>query len=154
MTGIIEQINAISVTNTHKLHDLLDRVLSIQSTVFTNEEIRLDQQRVAFVSDVDDHMVLVQRDMNTFNVIARVIKDNEIVAECVISIDGEFKENYARMDAALKAKVSIWFTGIGSIDTTDLQDDTDADVESSAVDGDVVDVVDAVPADDSSEASE
>lgn len=151
MTGIIEQINAISVTNTYKLHDLLDRVLSIQNTVFANEEIRLDQQRVAFVSDVDDHVLLVQRDMNTFNVIARVIKDNEIVAECVISIDGEFKENYARMDAALKAKVSTWFTGIGSIDTTDLQDDTDADVESPAVDGDVVDVADTVPVDDSSE---
>lgn len=146
MTGIIEQINAISVTNTYKLHDLLDRVLSIQSGIFPDSEIKLDQERIAFVSQIDDYTAIVQRDMNTFNIVARIVKDGDIVAECVASVDGEFNEKYARMYGETKLKVSTWFTEIGNIDVTTLQDGTESDkaeaVEESASDeNDVVEVV-------------
>ena len=94
MTDIIKQLNAISMTNTYKLHDLLDKVLSIQFVNFPENEIKFDQERVAFVSQIDEHVLVVQRDMNTFTVISRVVKDNDILAECVISVDGQFNEKY------------------------------------------------------------
>ena len=121
MTDIIKQLNAISMTNTYKLHDLLDKVLSIQFVNFPENEIKFDQERVAFVSQVDEHVLVVQRDMNTFTVISRVVKDNDILAECVISVDGQFNEKYGRMDPELKKKVSTWFTEIGVIDVKTLE---------------------------------
>ena len=50
MTDIISQLNAISLTNTYKTHDLLDRVLTILNINFPTNEIRFDNERVAFVT--------------------------------------------------------------------------------------------------------
>lgn len=121
MTDIIKQLNAISMTNTYKLHDLLDKVLSIQFVNFPENEIKFDQERVAFVSQIGEDAIIVQRDMNTFTVVSRVVKGNDILAECVISVDGGFNEKYGRMDPELKKKVSTWFTEIGIIDVKTLE---------------------------------
>ena len=129
MTDIIKQLNAISMTNTYKLHDLLDKVLSIQFVNFPENEIKFDQERVAFVSQIDEHVLVVQRDMNTFTVISRVVKNNDILAECVISVDGQFNEKYGRMDPELKKKVSAWFTEIGVIDVKTLESSEPAEAE-------------------------
>ena len=118
--NIVKQLNDISVTNTYKLHDLLDKVLGIQFVIFPGNEIKFDQDRVAFVSTVGEYTLVVQRDMNTFTVVARVIKDNLIMAECVVSVVGDFNEKYGRMDAEMKGKVSTWFTEIGAIDVNIL----------------------------------
>jgi len=120
MTDIIKQINDVSVTNTYKVHDLLDRVLHIQYMNFPENEIKFDQERIAFVSQIGENTIIVQRDMNTFTVVSRVVKDNDILAECVISVDGGFNEKYVRMDPDLKKKVSVWFTEIGVIDVNTL----------------------------------
>lgn len=121
MTDIIKQLNAICMTNTYKLHDLLDKVLSIQFVNFPENEIKFDQERVAFVSQIGEDAIIVQRDMNTFTVVSRVVKGNDILAECVISVDGQFNEKYGRMDPELKKKVSTWFTEIGVIDVKTLE---------------------------------
>lgn len=133
MTNIIKQLNDISVSNTYKLHDLLDRVLEIQSINFPNNEIKFDQERVAFVSQVNGYSIIVLRDMNTFTVVSRVVKDDAIAAECVVSVVGDFNERYARMDAEIKTKTSTWFTEIGNIDTSILKDyDEDTPSENEA----------------------
>ena len=120
MTDIIKQLNDVSVINTYKVHDLLDKVLGIQYVNFPENEIKFDQERIAFVSQIGENTIIVQRDMNTFTVVSRVVKGNDILAECVISVDGGFNEKYARMDPELKKKVSAWFTEIGIIDVNTL----------------------------------
>jgi hypothetical protein len=120
MTDIIKQLNDVSVINTYKIHDLLDRVLHIQYVNFPENEIKFDQERIAFVSQIGENTIIVQRDMNTFTIVSRVVKGNDILAECVVSVDGGFNEKYSRMDPELKKKVSAWFTEIGVIDVNTL----------------------------------
>lgn len=129
MTDIVKQLNDISVANTYRLHDLLDKVLGIQFTVFPTSEIKFDQDRIVFVSEVDGYNCIVQRDMNTFTVVARVVKGNDIVAECVVSVVGEFNEKFGRMDSELKSKVVAWFDTIGEIDTAGLINGTEPEAE-------------------------
>lgn len=121
MNDLIKQLNDISVVNTYKSHDLLERVLNIEGVNFPTNDINFDQERVAFVCNVGDSAIVVQRDLNSFTVVARVAKGNDVVAECVISVMGEFNERYTnRIDSDLKAKVSAWFTEIGKINVQDL----------------------------------
>jgi hypothetical protein len=131
MTDIIKQLNDVSVINTYKVHDLLDKVLGIQYVNFPENEIKFDQERIAFVSQIGENNIIVQRDMNTFTVVSRVVKGNDILAECVISVDGGFNEKYARMDPELKKKVSAWFTEIGIIDVNTLITGEPAEAETA-----------------------
>lgn len=130
MTDIISQLNTISLANTYKAHDLLDRVLAVLSVNFPTNEIRFDNERVAFVTEVEGFVFIVQRDLNTFTVVSRVASGNDLIAECTIDIDGRFKETYGRMsNAELKAKISTWFTEVGNIDVTTLQTEAPAEAE-------------------------
>ena len=130
MTDIISQLNTISLTNTYKTHDLLDRVLTILSINFPTNEIRFDNERVAFVTDVEGFTFIVQRDLNSFTVVSRVATGNDLIAECTVDVDGRFKETYSRMsNAELKAKISSWFTEVGNIDVTTLQTEAPAEAE-------------------------
>lgn len=131
MTDIIKQLNDVSVINTYKVHDLLDKVLGIQYVNFPENEIKFDQERIAFVSQIGEDTIIVQRDMNTFTVVSRVVKGNDILAECVVSVDGGFNEKYARMDPELKKKVSTWFTEIGVIDVNTLITGEPAEAETA-----------------------
>lgn len=132
MTDIIKQLNAISMTNTYKLHDLLDNVLGIEFMTFPESEIKFDADHVSFTSQIGEYRAIVQRDMNAFTVVTRIVKDSDIVAECVISVDGQFNEKYARMNAEIKNRVSAWFTAIGEIDVTTLQSSEPDEAESEA----------------------
>ncbi len=130
MNDIIAQLNTISLANTYKTHDLLDRVLAILSINFPTNEIRFDNERVAFVAEVEGFTFIVQRDLNTFTVVSRVAAGNDLIAECTADIDGRFKETYGRMsNTALKAKISTWFTEVGNIDVTTLQSEAPAEAE-------------------------
>ena len=139
MTDIIKQLNDVSVINTYKVHDLLDRVLHIQYVNFPENDIKFDQERIAFISQIDENAIIVQRDMNTFTVVSRVVKDNDILAECVISVDGGFNEKYSRMDPELKKKVSAWFTEIGVIDVKTLITSEPAEAEEPVAEPETVD---------------
>ena len=130
MNDIISQLNTISLANTYKTHDLLDRVLAILSINFPTNEIRFDNERVAFVTEVEGFTFIVQRDLNTFTVVSRVAAGNDLIAECTADIDGRFKETYGRMsNTALKAKISTWFTEVGNIDVATLQSEAPAEAE-------------------------
>jgi hypothetical protein len=130
MTDIISQLNTISLANTYKTHDLLDRVLAILNINFPTNEIRFDNERVAFVAEVEGYTFIVQRDLNTFTVVSRVVTGNDLIAECTVDIDGRFKETYGRMsNTDLKAKISTWFTEVGNIDVTTLQSEAPAEAE-------------------------
>ena len=138
MTDIISQLNAISLTNTYKTHDLLDRVLTILNINFPTNEIRFDNERVAFVAEVEGYTFIVQRDLNTFTVVSRVVTGNDLIAECTVDIDGRFKETYGRMsNTDLKAKISTWFTEVGNIDVTTLQSEAPAEAEQNVPDENV-----------------
>lgn len=129
MTDIVKQLNDISVANTYRIHDLLDRVLGIQFTVFPTSEIKFDQDRIAFVSEVNGYNCIVQRDMNTFTVVARVVRGNDIVAECVVSVVGDFNEKFGRMESEIKSKVVAWFDAIGEINVAELINGTEPEAE-------------------------
>lgn len=122
MNDIVSKINDISVTNTWKTHDLLDRVLEAEAINFPTNEIKFDGDHVAFVTDIDEYRLVVIRDLNAFVVAARAVKNGNVVAECTVTIDGQFNETYGRIqNIDIKHKISDWFTAIGSIDTTHLQ---------------------------------
>ena len=122
MNDIVSKINDISVTNTWKTHDLLDRVLEAEAINFPTNEIKFDGDHVAFVTNIDEYRLVVIRDLNAFVVAARAVKDGNVVAECTVTVDGQFNETYGRIqNIDIKHKISDWFTAIGSIDTTHLQ---------------------------------
>jgi hypothetical protein len=122
MNDIVSKINDISVTNTWKTHDLLDRVLEAEAINFPTNEIKFDGDHVAFVTDIDEYKLVVIRDLNAFVVAARAVKNGNVVAECTVTIDGQFNETYGRIqNIDIKHKISDWFTAIGNIDTTHLQ---------------------------------
>lgn len=122
MNDIVSKINDISVTNTWKTHDLLDRVLEAEAINFPTNEIKFDGDHVAFVADIDEYRLVVIRDLNAFVVAARVVKDGAVVAECTVTVDGQFHETYGRIqNIDIKHKISDWFTAIGNIDTVHLQ---------------------------------
>lgn len=121
MTELLKNINDVSVANTYKTHDLLDRVLTLENLQFPTNEIRFDNERVTFVTTVDEYTLLTQRDLNNFIVVSRVAKGNDVLAECTIDILGQFNERYARIpNVEFKNKISAWFTEIGNIDITQL----------------------------------
>jgi hypothetical protein len=122
MNDIVSRINDISVTNTWKTHDLLDRVLEAEAINFPTNEIKFDGDHVAFVTDIDEYRLVVIRDLNAFVVAARAVKNGNVVAECTVTVDGQFNETYGRIqNIDIKHKISDWFTAIGNIDTTHLQ---------------------------------
>ena len=122
MNDIVSKINDISVTNTWKTHDLLDRVLEAEAISFPTNEIKFDGDHVAFITDIDEYKLVVIRDLNAFVVAARAVKDGNVVAECTVAIDGKFNETYGRIqNIDIKHKISDWFTAIGNIDTVHLQ---------------------------------
>jgi hypothetical protein len=122
MNDIVSRINDISVTNTWKTHDLLDRVLEAEAINFPTNEIKFDGDHVAFVTDIDEYKLVVIRDLNAFVVAARAVKNGNVVAECTVTIDGQFNETYGSIqNIDIKHKISDWFTAIGNIDTTHLQ---------------------------------
>lgn len=123
MNELIAKINDISTTNTFKTHDLLDRVLTAEAETFNGTEIRFDNERVVFLATIENHDVVVMRDLNTFTVVARVASNGTVVAECSIAINGQFNESYGRIsNLELKHRISDWFSAIGGIDTETLQD--------------------------------
>jgi hypothetical protein len=122
MNDIVSKINDISVTNTWKTHDLLDRVLEAEAINFPTNEIKFDGDHVAFITDIDEYKLVVIRDLNAFVVAARAVKDGAVVAECTVTVDGQFNETYGRIqNIDIKHKISDWFTAIGNIDTVHLQ---------------------------------
>jgi hypothetical protein len=42
MTELLKNINDVSVANTYKTHDLLDRVLTLENLQFPTNEIKFD----------------------------------------------------------------------------------------------------------------
>ena len=122
MNDIVSKINDISVTNTWKTHDLLNRVLEAEAINFPTNEIKFDGDHVAFITDIDEYKLVVIRDLNAFVVAARAVKDGNVVAECTVTVDGKFNETYGRIqNIDIKHKISDWFTAIGNIDTVHLQ---------------------------------
>jgi hypothetical protein len=122
MNDIVSKINDISVRNTWKTHDLLNRVLEAEAINFPTNEIKFDGDHAAFITDVGEYKLVVVRDLNAFVVAARAVKYGNVVAECTVAVDGKFNETYGRIqNVDIKHKISDWFTAIGNIDTTYLQ---------------------------------
>ena len=145
MATVLEQLRDISVANTYRLHDLLDRVLGMELMTFPEMEIKFDPDHVVFASTIDDYQILVQRNMNMFTVDVNVIdNNNERVAACTINIEGKFNESYSRMKPDVKTKISEWFTNIGNnIDVEALidqmtEDETKTEAESAENEDNIV----------------
>lgn len=121
MTPIIKQLNSISVENTYKTHDLLDKVLGSIYEIYQEDEIRFNQQNITFEYKINDkHTFVIVRDLNTFSVVSRVVTGNDIVGECVIDIAGSYSRKFGDIDPETKVLVSRVFALIANIDTSNL----------------------------------
>ena len=59
MATVLEQLRDISVANTYRLHDLLDRVLGMELMTFPEMEIKFDPDHVVFTSTIDDYQIFI-----------------------------------------------------------------------------------------------
>lgn len=131
MNDIIKQLNDLSVENTEKTHKLLDTALMSAVSIFEGTEVRFNQSTATFEFSSNNIRVEVIRDLNSFSVISRAIRNADVVAECVVSIFGNFEERYTRIhDAETKEKLSKWFSVIGDIDVYALGQKEDTNVAS------------------------
>jgi hypothetical protein len=131
MNDIIKQLNDLSVENTEKTHKLLDTVLMSTVSIFEGTEVRFNQSTATFEFSSNNIRVEVIRDLNSFSVISRAIRNTDVVAECVVSIFGNFEERYTRIhDAETKEKLSKWFSAIGDIDVYALGQKEETNVAS------------------------
>lgn len=131
MNDIIKQLNDLSVENIEKIHELLDAVLVSAVSIFEGTEVRFKQSTATFEFSSNNIRVEVIRDLNNFSVISRAIRNTDVVAECVVSIFGNFEERYTRIhDAETKEKLSKWFSAIGDIDVYTLGQKEETNVAS------------------------
>ena len=128
MVGIIAQLNDISITNTHKTHDLLDKVIASVYDIYKDDNIRFNQQNVAFEYKINDtYTMIIGRDLNAFAVITRVVNtnsNNDVVGECVIDISGAYNRRFGEIDTDVRTNIAAVFAAIGNIDTTLLESST------------------------------
>lgn len=131
MVGIIAQLNDISITNTHKTHDLLDKVIASVYDIYKDDNIGFNQQNVAFEYKINDtYTIIIGRDLNAFAVITRVVNtnsNNDVVAECVVDISGAYNRRFGEIDRDVRTNIAAVFAAISNIDTTLLESSTSSE---------------------------
>ena len=134
MNGLIKDIANARIDNMIRLHSLLDKVLETCATGFAKDNsIELDRNMLDFHVDVPDHegyKCVIETNVNTSCVRISCIdkENNEPVAQCEISIFGQFAETYSRItNIDLKLELAKWFTQISCIDVKELETTIDPD---------------------------
>lgn len=131
MIGIINQLNDISIINTHKTHDLLDKVIASVYDIYKDDNIRFNQQNVAFEYKINDtYTIIIGRDLNAFAVITRVVNtnsNNDVVAECVVDISGAYNRRFGEIDRDVRTNIAAVFAAISNVDTTLLESMTSSE---------------------------
>lgn len=149
MNNIVKVLSELSVTYVQRTFAVLDKILSITSSVFTDVEIRYNQTTSCFEFKVDDVVAVIARDLNRFVITITVMqaKDESIVAKYEIApSNGTFTENYTNFhNTETKYKFVNLFAAISNIDLDKLNDlsedikseeaeDKDKETEKSSVD--------------------
>lgn len=137
MNGLIKDIANARIDNMIRLHSLLDKVLETCATGFTKDNsIELDRNTLDFHVDVPDHegyKCVIETNVNSGCVRVSCIDtrdNNEPVAQCEISIFGQFAETYSRItDIDLKLELAKWFTQISCIDVKELETTIESDTD-------------------------
>ena len=136
MNGLIKDIANARIDNMIRLHSLLDKVLETCATGFAkNNSIELDRNMLGFNVDVPDHegyKCVIETNVNTSCVRVSCIdkESNEPVAQCEISIFGQFAETYSRItNIDLKLELAKWFTQISCIYVKGLETTIDLDTD-------------------------
>ena len=137
MNGLIKDIANARIDNMIRLHSLLDKVLETCATGFTKDNsIELDRNTLDFYVDVPDHegyKCVIETNVNSGCVRVSCIDtrdNNEPVAQCEISIFGQFAETYSRItDIDLKLELAKWFTQISCIDVKELETTIESDTD-------------------------
>lgn len=136
MNGLIKDIANARIDNMIRLHSLLDKVLETCATGFAKDNsIELDRNMLDFHVDVPDHegyKCVIETNVNTSCVRVSCIdkESNEPVAQCEISIFGQFAETYSRItNIDLKLELAKWFTQISCIDVKELETTIEPDTD-------------------------
>lgn len=141
MNELIKNISDISVSNTEKVHQLLDEVLVVTTNSFTGTEITLNQQTVIFEFNLDKLRVTISRDLNRFTVDIKVFDGANVIAGCGIDIFGGFDERYSKFtNKDTKLRIATYFSDVSDIDVSSLGKSTDVE-EIPTVDESDVEVV-------------
>lgn len=122
---IVQQLNQLNEEEGKKLHILLDKVISIfeaqQSKTEGAPEVRFVEQTMTFETEINEAKVIVLRDFTAYAVIVRVVINNTIVAEAVVTTRGQFDERYSKMPVlATKILIQELFNQMSSLDTTEV----------------------------------
>lgn len=136
MNGLIKDIANARIDSMIRLHSLLDKVLETCATDFAKDNsIELDRNTLNFHVDVPDcegYNCVIETNVNTSCVRVYCIDardNNEPVAQCEISIFGQFAETYSRItDIDLKLELAKWFAQISCIDVKELETTIEPDM--------------------------
>lgn len=134
MTPIIENMMNKNVENTKKAYALLDIVLGITHTTFSDFDIRMNEQDERFFVYIREDVVIVIGAITDkpHKVVVNVVnKENRLFALCEIDVNGGFEEKYDRFDdVELKATLSNYFTQLSMIPVVPQSiDEPDQNVE-------------------------
>lgn len=134
MNNVIETINRETIENVTKVHKILDKVLEVTANNFGDNEIIYDKQNnVIGVNFENGYTLIIKRTFEPFNVIITFNNASMgiVLAECIIGVDGTYRETYSRLDKDVRENISDYFTDIADIDVLTLGDsDTEPEVES------------------------
>ena len=124
MNNIIKVLNELSIVYVQRTFAMLDKILSITSSMFTGVEIRYNQTTSCFEFNVDDVTAVISRDLNRFVITITVMQDESIVAKYeIIPANGTFTENYTNFhNAETKYKFVKLFSAISDIELDKLED--------------------------------
>lgn len=124
MNNIIKVLNELSIAYVQRTFAMLDKILSITSSMFTGVEIKYNQTTSCFEFNVDDVTAVISRDLNRFVITITVMQDESIVAKYeIIPANGTFTENYTNFhNTETKHKFVNLFTAISDIKLDQLED--------------------------------
>lgn len=118
MNEFIKNLSDTTIKNVEETHTLLDMVISGVFKKFPEADIRFNQTNVTFEATISDKLSLrITRDVDTGSVLSRVLDRNNVLAECVVDIFGNFSSNYRNIkDVKLKRQIFDWFESQNFID--------------------------------------
>jgi len=115
----VTQLSRIVLKNVASLFTLLDDIVNSISDVFKDVQVYFDKTDSTFAFHIGDKTIVkLITNINEFSIIIDVINipNNAMIAECVMTIDGGYKESYSRFsDNDVKPLVQKWFNNLSNI---------------------------------------
>ena len=121
MFEMIRQLSEKSMEGTRVIHEMMNAAVGITVAAFPDsaDSIRMTTDGVILCDVNDRYTIKITRTFNPFMVKVEVMyhPNSIIVAECLLSSDGSFKETYVRFpDGAIREKIGSYFVELSTIE--------------------------------------